>query len=72
MPSFVFEQMWLAITKIEAQEILKAMSVSETPYLKKDAASKRYNEMKKLAQSSNNGKSKSLSNKDVARIIMGG
>lgn len=69
MPSYIFEQMWLAITKIEAQEILKAMSTSETPYLKESAASKRYHEMRKLAEGTTKKNTESLSNADVARIL---
>jgi hypothetical protein len=62
-----FDQYWLAITKIEAQEMLLEFTVADYPHLKPNRRREVYNKLKKLQD---NGQAPGLMTpKDIAKAI---
>jgi hypothetical protein len=59
--------MWLAITQIEAQEILGKLTIADWPNMKQEKRSEKHAELKKLAYPVSN--KKPITVKDLARIL---
>ena len=70
MTSLMVETLWLAITQIEAQEILSKLSVADWPNMKKEARAKRHRDLFKMAYPEKNSK-KAITPNDLARILGG-
>jgi hypothetical protein len=71
MSSLRVETLWLAITQIEAQQILAKLVVADWPNLKKDERSKKHRELHRLAYPSLE-KKKSITPQDLQRILARG
>lgn len=67
-----FEDYWLAITCIEAQEMLKAFDVSAWPTMKKSQREKLHKALFKKAYPASFKRAKQVSNDDLAKILSGG
>lgn len=68
MPVDEFEIYWQQITKIEAQEMLLALTIADYPNLKGNQRSQIYNRIKNHASDQ---KQKIQSTQDIAKIIGG-
>jgi hypothetical protein len=69
MPVEIADQFWLAITQIEAQEMLIAMKVSDFPHLKKQSRESLGREIHKQAYPASFEKPKALSGKALEALI---
>jgi len=67
MPVNVFDEYYMAITTLEAQEMLVEMRLSDYPNMKKNDRSKLHRQMFKLAYP----KTETASSQDVAAWIKG-
>tara|TARA_B100000809_G_scaffold202015_1_gene202709 strand:+ start:360 stop:623 length:264 start_codon:yes stop_codon:yes gene_type:complete len=61
-----FDQYWLAITKIEAQEMLLNLTISDYPQLKPVRRREIFNNLKKHSSNEN---AKLLTNDDIAEAL---
>lgn len=61
MPEKTFNEYWMAITQIEAQETLKSMEVSDWPHLDKQPRRIKSKKLYKLAYPEQEGKYMTLS-----------
>ncbi len=66
MPVDEFEIYWQQIAKIEAQEMLLAITVADYPHLKGNQRTQIYNRIKNHAS---DDKQKILSTQDIAKVI---
>lgn len=71
MSSDDFETYWLAITPIEAQNMLMQMRVADYPHLTKNDRTKSHKELWKLAypKFSDADSDKSVSTRELAKIL---
>lgn len=66
MPAKVFNQYWIAITPIEADEMIRGMKVAVYPHLKASNAKKLFNEVKRQVKQYINFSDGKLSNYEDA------
>lgn len=72
MQADTFHQYWLAITAIEAQDMLKQMQIADYPHLKKEDRKKVYNSIHKQAYPVKPSKEgKMLTSEDIANFLNG-
>ena len=64
-----FDQYWLAITKIEAQEMLLSLTISDYPNLKPTRRREIYNNLKRHQDNSCGGEGRLMSPKEIAQAI---
>ena len=63
-----FDQYWLAITKIEAQEMLIEFTIADYPHLKPNRRKEIYNKLKR-AQSNGRAEGALMSPEEIAKKI---
>lgn len=69
MDADVVEAYWKAIDVIEAQEMLKALQVSDYPYLKKEGRKRLYKSMHNKAYPNENVNAKILTTEQVDKFL---
>ena len=67
-----FEQMWLAVTTLEAREMLNQMTANDWPKMKESARKKLHSELSKEAYPASLKPTKVISNAELARVLGGG
>ena len=73
MRADVFHQYWLAITVVEAQDMLKQMQISDYPHLKKEDRKRVYSSIQKQAYPiiEERAEEKLLTSEDIASFLQG-
>ena len=66
------ESYWLAITQIEAQQLLLQLSVSQYPWMKKESQKRLHRQWHRLAYPETHDETKALTTAELAERIKAG